>query len=329
MPKHPSIDELVQGLRGGDRVLLARAITLVESHRPEDQAAAAELLARLAPLIGGAHRVGISGVPGVGKSTLIEALGTRLVGEGHKIAVLAVDPSSTLSGGSIMGDKSRMTELARAEGAFIRPSPSAASLGGVARRTRETMQLCEAAGFDVVFIETVGVGQSETAVADMVDVFVVLTLPGAGDELQGIKKGILELADLIAVNKADGELAAAAVTAQRDHAAALRYARPRSPYWRPRAMAISARSGKGLEELWSAVQEHRTALLDAGVFEEHRRGQRARWMWSCIEERLLESFRTHPRVLARLGELEDAVRGGELAPEEAAERLLGEYGLGG
>ena len=241
--------ELAEGVLAGDRTMLARAITAVESTRPRDAAVAQSILARVLPHTGDAHRVGISGVPGAGKSTLIEALGTRLCEAGRRVAVLAVDPSSTLSGGSILGDKSRMETLARQEGAFIRPSPSAATLGGVARRTRETMLLVEAAGFDVVLVETVGVGQSETAARGMVDTFVVLLLPGAGDELQGIKKGILEVGDVLAVNKADGERVSLARAAARDHGAALRYLRPTNEHWTPRTLTVSAHTGDGIDEL--------------------------------------------------------------------------------
>ena len=321
----PSVEQLAAGVLGGNRPLLAQAITLVESQVEVDQEAARELLARVSAAAGGSHRIGISGVPGVGKSTLIESLGCRLVEAGHRVAVLAVDPSSTLSGGSILGDKARMDRLAQLEGAFIRPSPSAQTLGGVARRTRETLTLCEAAGFDVVLVETVGVGQSETAVADMVDSFVVLVLPGAGDELQGIKKGILELADLVVINKADGELAAAARSAVQDHSAALRYLPRREGGWTPRALAVSARTGMGLDELWQAIEEHRATLEQQGRLEERRRRQRVRWMWNRIEEGLFTSFRRDPQVQAELGGVEAAVREGRLEPEEAAAKLLAEF----
>ncbi len=322
MAAPPNLDTLEAGLLAGDPVLLAQAITLVESGRATDREASRELLARLAQKSGSAQRIGISGVPGVGKSTLIETLGLRLIERGLKVAVLAVDPSSTLSGGSILGDKSRMGALAQSEGAFIRPSPSAATLGGVARRTREAMELCEAAGFDVVLVETVGVGQSETSVADMVDLFLVLTLPGAGDELQGIKKGILEHADIIAVNKADGERVDLAKASVADHAAALHYASPESAHWTPCALAISAQTGDGLDELWELVQEHRRSLSEAGVLEEKRRAQRARWMWNTLEERLMDAFRDHPEVAARLEAAQESVRAGEQTPEEAADGLL-------
>ncbi len=306
-------------------MLLARAITLIESHLPEDQHDAARLLTRLADTGGRAHRVGISGVPGVGKSTLIEALGTRLVEAGKRVAVLAVDPSSTLSGGSILGDKARMDRLAQLDGAFIRPSPSATSLGGVARRTRETMQLCEAAGFDVVLVETVGVGQSEVAVADMVDALVVMMLPGAGDELQGIKKGILELADLVVVHKADGDQVAQARAAAQDYSAALRYAPNRSEHWNPQAILVSSRTGEGLDQLWALVESHHRTLAEAGVLEQRRREGRVRWMWNRIEEGLLDSFRHDPMIRGRLDSMLALVRDGAVAPEDAAVQLVDQF----
>lgn len=314
--------ELAEGVLAGDRTLLARAITLVESARPRDAAVAQALLTRVLPHTGGAHRVAISGVPGAGKSTLIEALGTRLVERGHRVAVLAVDPSSTLSGGSILGDKSRMERLARLDGAFIRPSPSAATLGGVARRTRETMLLAEAAGYDVVLVETVGVGQSETAARGMVDTFVVLLLPGAGDELQGIKKGILEVGDVLAVNKADGDRVGLARAAARDHGAALRYLRPASAHWTPRTLCVSALTGEGIDELWSTIEAHRAALEAAGELETQRNAQAERWMWSLVEERLMDAFRGHPDVAAALPATVAAVRAGQRPPSGAADDLL-------
>ena len=325
MAASPNLDELEAGVLRGDRVLLAQAITLVESGLEADRDRSRQLLARLAAHGKSAHRVGISGVPGVGKSTLIEALGLRLVERGQRVAVLAVDPSSTLSGGSILGDKSLMNALAQCDEAFIRPSPSAATLGGVARRTREALQLCEAAGFDVVLVETVGVGQSETSVADMVDLFVVLTLPGAGDELQGIKKGILEHADIIAVNKADGERVQLARASVADHAAALHDTRAEADHWTPCALAVSAQTGEGLDELWDLAQKHQRALSAAGVLEEKRRAQRARWMWNALEEILMDAFRAHPDVAAQLEAAQDRVRSGEQTPEETAEGLLGRF----
>ena len=252
----PGPAELADAIRNGNRGLLARAITLVESQRPRHQQQAQELLQLLLPQAGAAHRIGVTGVPGVGKSTFLERFGMQLLEHGHRVAVLAVDPSSSLNGGSILGDKARMHHLAQHANAFIRPSPSGNTLGGVARRTRESMMLCEAAGFDVVLVETVGVGQSETMVAQMVDFFLVLMLPGAGDELQGIKKGILELADVIAVNKADGDNQVKARIAVRDYSATLHYLRARSAHWQPSAMAVSGLEGVGLDELWQLILQH-------------------------------------------------------------------------
>ncbi len=319
------LDEYVEGVRAFDRTILSKAITLIESSRAEDEALARELLERLYPQTGDAWRVGITGVPGVGKSTFIEALGTKLVREGRRVAVLAVDPSSSISGGSILGDKSRMDELAREESAYIRPSPSAETLGGVARRTRETMLLCEAAGFDVILVETVGVGQSEILVAGMVDFFCVLMLPGAGDELQGIKKGILELADVVAVNKADGPTLSAARDAVRVYGSALSYTRSRRGAWKPRALLVSARTGEGLDELWSLVEEHRRTLTDTGERDTSRREGLRTWMWTLLEERLLDSFRDDPKIRELLAELEPDLLAGRVTPRQAASSLLGVF----
>lgn len=317
-----SLDALEAGILARDRTLLARAITLVESGRRDDEVRARELLGRLLEHTGTALRVGISGVPGVGKSTFIERLGSKLVAAGRRVAVLAIDPSSTISGGSILGDKSRMSALAQEENAFIRPSPSARSLGGVARRTRETMLLCEAAGFDVILVETVGVGQSETLVADMVDCFCVLMLPGAGDELQGIKKGILELADIVAVNKADGDNLPAAREAVATYAAALHLTRGRGAGSKPKAIPVSALTGDGIDELWSLIESHHTERTESGARAEARRSELRRWMWDLVEERLLTLFRTEPRVEAQLETIEEEVASGRLRPSEGANRLL-------
>ncbi len=322
--RDPGLEELVSGLAGGDRVALARAITLVESRRPEDRRRARALLERVLPSTGGARRVGITGAPGVGKSTFIDALGSRLVEAGHRVAVLAVDPTSTVSGGSILGDKSRMPRLAASPEAFVRPSPSALTPGGVGRRTRESILLCEAAGYDVVLVETVGVGQGETVVAGMVDLFLVLLQPGAGDELQGIKKGVLELADLVAVTKADGELLASARASRREYGAALRYLAPRSG-WQPRVVTVSALTGEGLDELWELIEERRRALGESGELEARRRRQRRDWLWSRVEERLLERFRAAPEVAARLAAAERAVEAGEMLPEDAVDELLAAF----
>jgi LAO/AO transport system kinase len=325
-PSDPhDIEHLAAGVRAGDRAQLARAITLVESARAADTARAQALLARVGPARGSVHRVGISGAPGVGKSTLVDALGLRLIERGHRVAVLAVDPSSTLSGGSILGDKSRMARLARSDAAFIRPSPSATTLGGVARRTRETMALVEAAGYDVVLVETVGVGQSEVAVAGMVDTFVVLLLPGAGDELQGIKKGILELADVLAVTKCDGDNAARARAAVSDHSAALRYLRQRDEAWTPRTLAVSAVTGEGLDVLWETIEAHRAALAKHGRLESRREEQRVRWVWALVEEGLMEAFRAHPGVQSLLPGLLERARRGEVPAAEVADELLATF----
>jgi LAO/AO transport system kinase len=322
-----SLDAFEGGVRGGDRAVLAQAITLVESRNEEDTALAQTLLTRLLPATGAARRVGVTGVPGVGKSTFVDALGMLLLGRAHRVAVLAVDPSSTLSGGSILGDKTRMARLSVEPRAFIRPSPSGLSPGGIARRTRETMLLCEAAGFDVILVETVGVGQGETAVADMVDFFLVLALPGSGDELQGIKKGVLELADAIAVNKADGEGAARARLALADLRAALRYLPRKRPSWEPRALAISGLSGAGLDELWAVVEEHRAALEVSGELAALRAEQQRAWMWSLIADRLERTFRAHPRVAARLAGAEADVIAGRTTATAAADDLLAELGI--
>ena len=332
MAQTPSENErataLAEGVLQGSRTRLAQAITLVESTRAEDSVVAQALLSAVLPKTGGAQRIGISGVPGVGKSTLIETLGLHLIDAGHRVAVLAIDPSSTLSGGSILGDKSRMERLSQTEAAFIRPSPSATTLGGVAQRTRETMLLCEAAGFDVILIETVGVGQSEIAVREMVDTFVVLLLPGAGDELQGIKKGILEVGDVLAVNKADGSRVNLARAAARDHAAAMRYLRPRHPDWIPKTLVVSAETGAGIDELWTVISEHGGMLKTSGALEEQRSEQATRWMWSLVEERLLRTFHDSPGVAAELDATVLAVRKGELPPGAAANRLLELFGAG-
>ncbi len=313
---------LAEGVLAGHRPTLARAITLVESRRADHARAAQDLLVRLLPHTGGARRVGITGVPGVGKSTFIDALGTRLTGAGHRVAVLAVDPSSTRSGGSILGDKTRMSRLAVDPAAFIRPSPTAGTLGGVARATRETMLLMEAAGFDVVLVETVGVGQSEVTVAAMVDCFLFLTLARTGDQLQGIKKGVLELVDVVAVNKADGPHAADARKAARELSRALRLLQPVHPRWRPPVLTCSGLTGEGLDEVWDTVLAHREALEEDGALAERRSGQRVSWMWDQVRDRLMDAFLRDPGVGARVPELEREVRSGDTTATLAAGELL-------
>lgn len=321
------ISALADKLRGGDRAALARAITLVESVKPEHQAQARELVQMLLPHTGKAMRVGITGVPGVGKSTTIDTLGSNLVQAGQKVAVLAVDPSSTRTGGSILGDKTRMVRLSAERNAFIRPSPSSGTLGGVAAKTRETMLLCEAAGFDVVVVETVGIGQSETTVADMTDFFLVLMLPGAGDELQGIKKGVLEIADMIAINKSEGEGRNRAVAAAGEYRAALHIMQPASPNWSPPVVLISGLDNIGLDEMWAKVVEHRRCFEASGEFAQKRRAQQVKWMWTMLEERLHGRLRRDPQVKSRLHELEARVAEGALSPTLAVEDISALLGL--
>lgn len=319
------LDDCIEGVLAADRTWLGRAVTLVESTRPEDRASAAELLQRLLPHTGGARRVGITGVPGVGKSTFIDALGTHLTSQGHRVAVLAVDPSSSVSGGSILGDKTRMPNLAIDDSAFIRPSPSSGSLGGVTRTTRETLTVVEAAGFDVVLVETVGVGQSETAVADMVDFFLVMMLPGAGDELQGIKKGVLELADALVVNKADGGNEIAAQRAVRDYRAALALTSPANPSWVPPVMAVSAIEGTGLDQVWDHIQAYYQALSDSGELAGHRADQQVRWMWAMVEDRLRDRLEASSAVADLAALLEHQVAAGQTTPAAAAGEILAAF----
>ena len=312
---------MVEGVRAGHRATLARAITLVESRKPAHRALAAELLQALLPHTGHAIRVGITGVPGVGKSTTIDALGSHLVAQGHRVAVLAVDPSSTRTGGSILGDKTRMARLSLEERAFIRPSPAGGTLGGVAARTRETMLLCEAAGHDVVLVETVGVGQSETAVADMTDTFLVLMLPGAGDELQGIKKGIVELADIVAVNKADGTNLSRAKATAGEYRAALHVLGGREPFWSTPVLTYSGLTGEGIAALWAEVLRHRDLASEAGVLTARRSAQQVKWMWTLFDERVREKMRADPSLRAKLPAVERAVAAGELSPTLGATKI--------
>lgn len=323
----PTVEEYVAGVLAGDRAMMGRAITLIESRAERHRVMAQQVLTRLLPHAGKAHRIGISGVPGVGKSTFIETFGCNLTAEGLKVAVLAVDPTSSRSGGSILGDKTRMARLAADERAFIRPSPTSGHLGGVARATRETMILCEAAGYDVVLVETVGTGQSETMVADMVDFFLVLMLPNAGDELQGIKKGILELADLIAVNKVDDETDLKARAAKRDYENALHILTPASSNWTPPVVMMSGLNNRNLDTLWDKIRDHRRILTASGELEGKRRDQHKTWMWAMLKERLLHAFETNPQVATLIPQMEQAVQNGTVTPTVAAERLLGAFGL--
>jgi LAO/AO transport system kinase len=317
-----NVGALATALRDGDRAALPRAITLLESTRADHREKAQQLLLELMPDSGNARRVGISGTPGVGKSTSIEALGMHLIERGHRVAVLAVDPSSTRTGGSILGDKTRMARLAVHSDAYIRPSPTSGTLGGVAKATRETIILLEAAGFDVILVETVGVGQSEVAVANMVDTFVLLTLARSGDQLQGIKKGALELADIVVVNKADGEHLAEARKAARELSAAIRLIHPGETLWRPPVLTMSAREGTGLAELWETIERHHRVLSDAGELDERRRAQQVDWTWQMVRDTVLDRVLSSPGVRKIRADLERQVRAGELTPALAAEQIV-------
>jgi LAO/AO transport system kinase len=318
---------LAERLIAGERAALARAITLVESKRADHETGAQALLQAALPHTGRAVRLGITGVPGAGKSTLVDQLGVNLTARGHRVAVLAVDPTSQRTGGSILGDKTRMARLSIDPNAFIRPSPAGATLGGVARRTRETMLLCEAAGFDVVIVETVGIGQSETAVAAMVDFFLVLMVPGTGDDLQGIKKGVLEIADMIAVNKADGDNEARARHAAADYRAALSILAPADPEWQPPVILVSGLRNLGLDHLWAEVMRHRELMSTAGKLDARRQEQQVAWMWSLLEERLKARLTHDPRVRGRLQAIEDDVRHARLTPVTAVNAILGAVGF--
>ena len=314
--------QYIDGVLEGNRRMLAKTITLTESSAAAHQAQAREVLEKLLPHSGKAVRLGITGVPGVGKSTFIESFGLYLADSGKKIAVLAVDPSSTRSGGSVMADKTRMEKLSLHPNAYIRPSPSGGELGGVARRTRETMLVCEAAGFDVIIVETVGVGQSETAVASMVDFFLVLMLAGAGDELQGMKKGVLEIADAIAVNKADGNNVENANMARKSYEFALDLLEPEDPIWSPPVLTCSAKEFTGIREIWETVLDHREKFIAEGKLELKRKRQALDWMWSMVEEGLREHFRKNPKIKARLPRVSSDVEKGVTTPTIGAKELL-------
>ena len=319
------IDAIVDGVRAGDRSTLGRAITLVESSRDDHRVRARDLLERLLPHSGGGHRIGITGAPGVGKSVFIETLGTRLTASGHRVAVLAVDPTSVRSGGSILGDKTRMLELSNDPAAFVRPSPSSGTLGGVTRSTRQSIIVLEAAGFDIVIVETVGVGQSETLVHGMVDFFLVLMLAGAGDELQGIKKGVLELADMLAVNKADGDDVRRAEQAAAEFRRALHLMEPVNPEWTPPVVTCSGLTGDGLDELWGLIESHHRILSGSGELQRNRGRQQLAWMRSLLEERLVADLNADPEVGEQVRRLEDDVTAGRVTPAGAVDRVLAVY----
>ncbi|MFO1126907.1 MAG: methylmalonyl Co-A mutase-associated GTPase MeaB [Rhodospirillales bacterium] len=320
--RRPEVDELAKGVLAGDRSMLGRAITLIESRNPGHQRLSAELSLKLFPHSGKAFRIGITGVPGVGKSTFIESFGCNLINAGKRVAVLAVDPTSPLTGGSILGDKTRMANLSVQEDAFIRPSPSGGTLGGVTRTTRQTIVACEAAGFDVILVETVGAGQSEVAVSDMTDFFLVLMLPGAGDELQGIKKGVLEMADMLVINKADADNERRARQAVIHYRNALHIMAPRSPNWAPPVLMASSLRNIGLDQVWEKLTEYRVKLTETGEFQEKRRNQRVKWMWSSLQDRLMTDLKTHPRVTEALPQIERNLHDGELTVTLAVEKIL-------
>ncbi len=318
-----TVEEYVQGIINGDRVILSRAITLIESNLPAHMDTAQQILMQLLPYSGKSIRVGITGVPGAGKSTFIEALGCRLCNEGHKVAVLAVDPSSTVTKGSILGDKTRMEELSRNPRAFIRPSPSSGTLGGVTRKSRETMLICEAAGYDVLLIETVGVGQSEVTVRSMVDFFLLLMITGAGDDLQGMKKGVVELADAIVINKADGDNKQRAMMAKVDYDRILHYLRPATEGWVTKSHTCSAYTGEGIPELWNVITKFRQVTGEAGIFERRRRTQMLSWVQSMVQEYLQSLFFTHPGIQQNRSAIEQAVTEGKLSATMAVKELIG------
>ncbi len=323
--KRPSftVEDYVEGVKKGDRAMLGRTITLVESNSQAHMELAQEVLGQLMPFTGNSMRIGISGVPGAGKSTFIEALGCHIIKQGHRVAVLAVDPSSTITGGSILGDKTRMERLAREMDCFIRPSPSGGTLGGVSRKSRETMLVCEAAGYDVILIETIGVGQSEITVRSMVDFFLLLMVPGAGDELQGIKRGVTEIADGILVNKADGDNKVLAKVARNEYERALQYLRPATAGWETKAYTCSAITGEGIDKIWSVIEDFKKRTTDSRVFESRRQAQTLDWLHSMLDEHLHKLFLKHPRVIEALPKVEESVTEGVMPPTAAAIELIG------
>jgi LAO/AO transport system kinase len=323
--KHLSVDDYVNGVLNFDRNILARTITLIESNNPTHHDIAQEVLKKLLPYSGKSIRIGITGVPGAGKSTLIETLGMFLIKQGHKVAVLTIDPSSTVTKGSILGDKTRMEKLSKEENCFIRPSPSGGELGGVARKTRETISVVEAAGFNIVLIETVGVGQSEVTVRSMVDFFLLVLIAGAGDELQGIKRGVMELCDAIFINKADGDNEKRALIAQTDYNNALHYLQPATKGWQPKAYIGSALTGKGIEELWRVIQEFEKQTKANGIFEERRKNQIVEWVFKMVENKLIDDFYNAEQIKTELPHIKSDILEGLLTPTLAAEKLLNIY----
>ena len=319
--------DYAEGVLSGDLARLAQAITLIESRNPDHQKLAQEMLVTLLPKTGNSLRIGISGLPGAGKSTFIDAFGTMLTGQGQKVAVLAVDPTSSRTGGSILGDKTRMAQLSIDHRAFIRPSPTGGTLGGVARATREAILVCEAAGFDIILVETVGVGQSEITVSEMVDFFLVLMIAGGGDELQGIKKGVLEIADMIAITKADGDNITRAKLTASDYQHALRIITPASPTWIAPVVTVSSMLNQGLDTLWEKIQHHRTLLTESGERVEKRKGQMIRWMWAMVEDRLMTRLKAAPMVKSLVPSLEKDIGAGKLTPTLAVEQILKAFGV--